>query len=78
MTCISPIAPFGELAVSSPLLSILITARIHCVGTPKRRDASAMYDVHALEAVAEPFDVLLPADATNENVTKLSIRMAIR
>ncbi len=61
---------------ASPLLSTCMTARIQCSGTLKRRDASAMYEANALGAVAKPFDVLLPAEATNENVTKLTIKTA--
>src|ERR1700722_14220930 len=42
MICISPIAPLGDRARTSPTLSTCITARIHEVGTSKRRDASSM------------------------------------
>src|SRR5579885_379353 len=41
MICISPIAPFGEIAWTSPKLSARITARIHAAGMPKRHEASA-------------------------------------
>jgi hypothetical protein len=36
-----------------------------------------MPDAPALEAVAEPFNTPLSAEVTNEDDTKLSIRMAI-
>lgn len=41
MICIKPIAPFGDIACTSPKLSARITARIHVVGMPKRCEASA-------------------------------------
>ena len=42
MICINPIAPFDDLACTSPALSTVMTARIQCAGTPKRREASSM------------------------------------
>jgi hypothetical protein len=42
MICMRPIAPFDDLARTSPALSTLKTERIHCTGTPKRREASSM------------------------------------
>jgi hypothetical protein len=42
MICINPIAPFGDLARTSPALSTVITARIQCTGTAKRREASSI------------------------------------
>src|SRR5664279_5680194 len=42
MICISPIAPLGDRACTSPALSTRITARIQDAGTPNRCDASAM------------------------------------
>jgi len=41
MICISPIAPFGETARTSPALSIRITARIQFAGMLNRCEASA-------------------------------------
>jgi hypothetical protein len=43
MICIRPIAPAEETARASPALSARITALIQATGTPKRRDASAIY-----------------------------------
>jgi hypothetical protein len=42
MICISPIAPFGEVARAFPALSARKTALIHAVGNAKRCAASAM------------------------------------
>lgn len=42
MICIRLIAPAEETARGSPALSARITALIVAIGTPKRRDASAM------------------------------------
>src|SRR5260221_14294815 len=42
MICMRPIAPFDDLARTSPALSTLKTERIHCTGTLKRREASSM------------------------------------
>lgn len=39
MICISPMAPFGDLARTSPALSTPMTVRIQRSGTPKRREA---------------------------------------
>src|ERR1700748_2071347 len=40
MSCIRPIAPRGEIACSSPALSIWMIARIQSAGMAKRVDAS--------------------------------------
>ncbi len=40
MICISPRAPFGDMARSSPPLSSCMTVQIQCSGIAKRRDAS--------------------------------------
>src|SRR5579885_1953887 len=42
MICMRPIAPFGEMARTSPKLSACMTARIQAAGMPKRREASTM------------------------------------
>jgi len=42
MSCIRPIAPRGEIACSSPPLSIWMTARIQRAGTAKRSEASSI------------------------------------
>jgi hypothetical protein len=43
MICITPIAPAEDITRGSPALSARITALIHAIGTPKRRDASAIW-----------------------------------
>lgn len=61
MICINPIAPFGDLARTSPALSTVMTARIQCAGTPKRREASSIRFANDREdrALAEcPVDAL--------------------
>src|SRR5882724_1010687 len=52
MICISPIAPLGDRACTSPALSTRITARIQDAGTPNRCDASAMNAANG--AAADP------------------------
>src|SRR5882672_671701 len=42
MICINPIAPFDDLARTSPALSTVMTARIQRSGTSKRREASSI------------------------------------
>src|ERR1700716_3109623 len=43
MSCIRPIAPRGEIACSSPPLSIWMTARIQRAGTAKRSESSFFF-----------------------------------
>jgi hypothetical protein len=46
MICIRPIAPLGDRAVLSPVLSTAMTARIQRSGMAKRVAASAMCAAH--------------------------------
>ena len=52
MICIRPMAPFGEMARTSPKLSACITARIHAAGMPKRCEASATKAANRVRAAA--------------------------
>lgn len=50
MICINPIAPFGDLARTSPTLSRRITELTQRTGTANRREASTMKGASTLLA----------------------------
>ena len=78
MTCISPIAPFGDTRACVAGALRCMTARIQCAGHPEALRGLGNIRRPWLYAAVKPFDVVFPADATNEHDTQPSTMVVMR